>query len=376
MKRFLTKILLATLTVMLLCSIATAADADLTYDLSVNGSNSASVKTGDVITVTFTVTNNSADGSYNLNALQNEIDYDDSFFEFVDGSVTIVHDGSNGDLVEKIAGDRVYMNGMLVNYDSEQVVGTFQLKVVGTSGSGKVESTAAKAYKTDNSAYTIEQNDLTVSIEGSSKPDDGDQDNNGQSGTNTDTEKDPQSTLPFTDVRTTSWFYGDVKYVYENGLMNGVSAVQFNPNGTLTRGMIVTILHRMDGVPDYSYTAVFKDVVKGQWYTEAVEWAADNGIVTGYTADTFGPNDPVTREQLTTILYRYASYKNYDVSANSGLTGYADYATVSSYAANGMQWAVAEGLVNGSDGKLLPKSSATRAQVAAIIHRFAKNVAF
>ena len=376
MKRVLTKILLAALTVMLLCSIAAAADADLTYDLSVNGSNSASVKTGDVITVTFTVTNNSTDGSYNLNALQNEIDYDDSFFEFVDGSVTIVHDGSNGDLVEKIAGDRVYMNGMLVSYDSEQVVGTFQLKVVGTSGSGKVESTAAKAYKTDNSAYTIEQNDLTVSIEGSSKPDDEDQDNNGQSGATTDTEKDPQNTLPFTDVRTTSWFYGDVRYVYENGLMNGVSATQFNPNGTLTRGMIVTILHRMDGAPDYSYTAVFKDVVKGQWYTEAVEWAADNGIVTGYTADTFGPNDPVTREQLTTILYRYASYKNYDVSANTGLTGYADYTTVSSYAANGMQWAVAEGLVNGSDGKLLPKNSATRAQVAAIIHRFVENIAF
>ena len=376
MKRVLTKILLAALTVMLLCSIAAAADADLTYDLSVNGSNSASVKTGDVITVTFTVTNNSTDGSYNLNALQNEIDYDDSFFEFVDGSVTIVHDGSNGDLVEKIAGDRVYMNGMLVSYDSEQVVGTFQLKVVGTSGSGKVESTAAKAYKTDNSAYTIEQNDLTVSIEGSSKPDDGDQDNNGQGGATTDAEKDPQSTLPFTDVRTANWFYGDVKYVYENGLMNGVSAAQFNPNGTLTRGMIVTILHRMDGAPDYSYTAVFKDVVKGQWYTEAVEWAADNGIVTGYTADTFGPNDPVTREQLTTILYRYASYKNYDVSANTGLTGYADYTTVSSYAANGMQWAVAEGLVNGSDGKLLPKNSATRAQVAAIIHRFVENIAF
>lgn len=181
----------------------------------------------------------------------------------------------------------------------------------------------------------------------------------------------PAATLPFTDVRRGDWFYDDVHYVYEKGIMTGTSAALFSPNAKLTRGMIVTILYRMENSPAVSAAPGFTDVKAGEWYSAAVAWAAANGIVTGYSETMFGPNDPVTREQLSAILYRYAIYKGMSaVTTEENLSHFADGESISPYAVSAMNWAVGAGLINGADNRLLPGESASRAQVAAIIHRY------
>lgn len=177
--------------------------------------------------------------------------------------------------------------------------------------------------------------------------------------------------LPFADVSGSDWFYNDVRYVYEKGIMDGTGADRFSPNAPLTRAMIVTILYRMAGSPSVSGSSDFTDVAAGKWFAKAVAWAAANGIVNGYGDSLFGPNDPVTREQLAAILYRYAVYGGMTaVTLEENLGGFADTAQLSAYAIQAMNWAVGQGLINGSGSNLVPKAQATRAQVAAIIHRY------
>ena len=181
---------------------------------------------------------------------------------------------------------------------------------------------------------------------------------------------------PYKDVNTGHWFYDAVKYVSVNGLMNGIAADEFGPNLSTTRAMIVTILWRLEGEPAANYTMSFTDVASGTWYTEAVRWAASEGIVNGISADQFAPNKAITREQLVTILYRYAMYKGMDVSVgeDTNILSYNDAFDVAEYAIPAMQWACGEGLVNGDNGNLMPKGNATRAQVATILMRFCENV--
>lgn len=181
--------------------------------------------------------------------------------------------------------------------------------------------------------------------------------------------------LPFTDVREADWFYDDVVYAYENGLFSGTSDTTFSPNASMTRAMLVTVLYRLEGQPTVSGRSGFSDVKLNSYYEDAVTWAADNGIVNGTGATTFSPNANVTREQMAAILYRYAQYKQYGTTASASLNGFSDAAKVSAYAKAPLSWAVAEKLVNGSEGRLLPTGNATRAQVAAILHRFVENVA-
>lgn len=181
--------------------------------------------------------------------------------------------------------------------------------------------------------------------------------------------------LPFTDVREADWFYDDVVYAYENGLFSGTSDTTFSPNASMTRAMLVTVLYRLEGQPTVSGRSGFSDVKLNSYYEDAVTWAADNGIVNGTGATTFSPNANVTREQMAAILYRYAQYKQYGTTASAGLNGFSDAAKVSTYAKAPLSWAFAEKLVNGSEGRLLPTGNATRAQVAAILHRFVENVA-
>ena len=177
--------------------------------------------------------------------------------------------------------------------------------------------------------------------------------------------------LPFADVSSSDWFYNDVRYVYEKGIMDGTGADRFSPNAPLTRAMIVTILYRMAGSPAMSGASDFKDVDSNKWFAKAVAWAAANGIVNGYGDSLFGPNDPVTREQLAAILYRYAVYGGMTaVTLEENLGSFADTAQLSAYAIQAMNWAVGQGLINGSGSNLVPKAQATRAQVAAIIHRY------
>ena len=181
--------------------------------------------------------------------------------------------------------------------------------------------------------------------------------------------------LPFTDVRESDWFYEDVAFAYENGLFAGTSDTTFSPNASMTRAMLVTVLYRLEGQPAVNGRSGFSDVQYNGYYEDAVTWAADNGIVNGTSTTTFSPNANVTREQMAAILYRYAQYKKYNTAASSSLNGFTDQASVSGYATASLEWAVAEKLVNGSAGKLMPTGNATRAQVAAILHRFVENVA-
>ena len=181
----------------------------------------------------------------------------------------------------------------------------------------------------------------------------------------------PVLTLPFADVKEGDWYYECVAYVFQQGLMTGTSDTAFSPNLTTTRGMIVTILYRMEGSPEPPGWAPFADVPQGKYYAHPVAWAAWNGIVNGKTATTFAPEEPITREQLAAILYRYAKFKGYDVSAQGDLSQFTDRGRIRAYALEAMSWANAEGLITGKGkGILDPGGPATRAQVAAILQRF------
>ena len=176
---------------------------------------------------------------------------------------------------------------------------------------------------------------------------------------------------PFTDVSEKDWFYGDVMFVYENGLMLGTSKTLFSPHGTATRGMMATILWRMEGSPVPKGKNSFTDVEAGKWYADAITWTAENGIFAGYGKDKFGPDDPITREQLAAIFYRYADYKGYDLTVKGNLDKFKDADKITDYAKTAMQWAVGSGLVKGKSGNLLdPQGTATRAEIAAMLHRF------
>ncbi len=177
----------------------------------------------------------------------------------------------------------------------------------------------------------------------------------------------------FADVQNNVWYSEAIAYVYNNGMMNGTEK-GFEPNAATTRAMIVTMLHRFEKEPAAG-VANFADVADGQWFSEAIAWAAANGVVNGYSETKFAPNDEITREQLAAILYRYAQFKGLNVSAKGDLSGFADGAAVSDWAVEAMQWAVGAGLLNGNEqGRLAPTAGATRAEVAMMLMRFAETV--
>jgi hypothetical protein len=176
---------------------------------------------------------------------------------------------------------------------------------------------------------------------------------------------------PFLDVKESDPFFEDVKFVYQNGIMNGVSDNLFDPFGTLERGMIVTVLYRMEGEPAVSGTSFFTDVPLGEWFSDSVEWAAAKGIVNGYGDGTYGPKDPVTREQLFAILYRYAQHKGYDVSVgeDTNILSWDDAFDVSDWAMPAMQWACGAGIIT-EEPALRPGEDASRAEIAEAIRAF------
>lgn len=180
----------------------------------------------------------------------------------------------------------------------------------------------------------------------------------------------PLAGIIFENVTPGDWFYDAVNYVYNRGLMQGVSDTLFDPHGTLTRAMVVTILYRLEGEPEAT-PSTFLDVKADQWYTDAIGWAAANEVVEGYDDERFGPMDPVTREQLAAILYRYAQYKGYDVMETADLAAYADASSIHEYAVEAMGWAVALGAPTPlSESTLSPRENATRAQVAEAFMNF------
>lgn len=182
-----------------------------------------------------------------------------------------------------------------------------------------------------------------------------------------------EKSFDFVDVHSNDWFYDDVKWAFEQGLMMGTTADNFSPNTFTTRGMIVTILWRMEGSPVVNYALPFSDVADGMWYSEAVRWAVSEHIVSGYSATRFAPEDNITREQLAAMLYNYAKYKGIDVSVgeDTNILSYDDAFDISEYAYEALQWAVGEGIMGGmTDSTIAPQNLATRAQVAAMLHRF------
>lgn len=185
----------------------------------------------------------------------------------------------------------------------------------------------------------------------------------------------PLTGITFEDVTPGDWFYEAVQYVYGKDLMKGTSETQFSPYASTQRGMIVTILHRLEGTPAAEASA-FADVEAGQWYANAVGWGSANGVVEGYSATEFRPLQNITREQLAAILYRYAQLKGYDTSKRADLSGYSDASAISAYALEAMRWAVAEGLIAGkTETTLAPGGEATRAEAAMILMRFCETIA-
>ena len=176
---------------------------------------------------------------------------------------------------------------------------------------------------------------------------------------------------PFTDASEKDWFYNDTMFVYKNGLMLGTSKTLFSPHGTVTRGMMATILWRMEGSLAPKGGNSFTDAEAGMWYADAITWTTENGIFAGYSKDKFGPDDPITREQLTAIFYRYADYKGYKLTVTGNLDKFEDADKITDYAKTVMQWAVGNGLIKGKAENLLdPQGTATRAEIAAMLHRF------
>ena len=163
-------------------------------------------------------------------------------------------------------------------------------------------------------------------------------------------------------------------FAVERGLFGGMSPNTFEPNAPMTRAMLVTVLWRYEGEPD-APANTFSDVKAGTWYSDAVSWASANGVVNGVGNNKFDPEGNITREQMATILYRYCAGKGIDTSKQGSLSGFPDAGKVSSYAQAALQWTVAEGIIGGSDGKLMPQGNATRAQVATILMRFIENIA-
>ena len=183
---------------------------------------------------------------------------------------------------------------------------------------------------------------------------------------------------PFSDVARNDWFYVPVLYANANALMQGTTTTTFSPLGTLSRGMVVTVLYRMEGEPAVNFQTIFDDVSAGQWYSDAVIWAANLGIVTGMGDNRFAPSTSITREQLAVMLHRYAAFKAYDmvVPATFGLGNFTDHAQVSDWAYEAMRWTAYHALIRGSSGRLNPGGTASRAECAAILQRLIEKLEF
>ncbi len=192
--------------------------------------------------------------------------------------------------------------------------------------------------------------------------------------TKKDTYKVPLDTdLPFEDVDSDEWYYSAIKYSYDNKIIMGYNSTTFAPNDKITRGMLVTILYRMEGSPQVSTTAKFPDVKdSSMYYYKAVNWAASNKIVSGYDTGKFGPDDNITREQLAVILWKYSKYKGKFQEVNTDFSKFLDSNQISSYAKEGMKWILGKGIMHGSNGKLMPQGTATRAEAAALLSNYCK----
>lgn len=281
-----------------------------------------------------------------------------------DGYITVI-DSKNGDVsVSDTWADEDDKITLTITPDKGYEVD--KIEIVDDEGD-KID---AKKVEDKDNKYTFRMAncDVTVTVtfkeEGKTTEDtDKEEDKDDETTENTD--------LNFTDVSSSDWFFKGVEYVVDKGIMSGVSENQFDPSGKLTRAMLVQMLYNMESRPACDAENAFIDVPVGQWYTDAVIWANDAKIVSGMGEGLFAPNMEITREQMVAMLYNYAKYKGYDVTASADLSTFADSASVSAWAQPAMQWAVAEGYISGMGAnQLAPQGTATRAEIASVIMRF------
>lgn len=281
-----------------------------------------------------------------------------------DGYITVI-DSKNGDVsVSDTWADEDDKITLTITPDDGYEVD--KIEIVDDEGD-KID---AKKVDDEDNEYTFRMANCDVTVTVTFKEE-------GKTTEDTDKEedKDDESTetteLNFTDVKESDWFFKGVEYVVDKGVMSGVSENQFDPSGKLTRAMLVQMLYNMESRPACDAENAFMDVPVGQWYTDAVIWANDEKIVSGMGEGLFAPNMEITREQMVAMLYNYAKYKGYDVTASADLSAFADTASVSTWAQPAMQWAVAEGYISGmGDSQLAPQGTATRAEIASVIMRF------
>lgn len=428
MKKRLYRLLSFLLLLGLLPLSAFAAQPAFSFDLAVDGKTEKKVSPGEVITVTLTLNRTDAQETYDMYAMQDEICYDSTFFELVGSSVLTKNGVSANDIALLDHHRAFYMNYLSMSggelWGGSTLVGTFQLKVIGTGGAARIENRNHLVSNQDGSrSYAATEQDVLVVIsdqctvtfdtKGGSAVASQSVTRGGKvlqptvpsrpgyrfDGWFRDAEctkawdftRDivetnlhlyakwtPDDSVPhqrFRDVNPNDWFFADVDYVASRGWMDGVGNGAFAPFQSTNRAMIVTILWRLEGKPASQEALTFEDVAAGQWYTEAIRWAASHGIVTGYSSQSFGPADNITREQMAAILYRYAAYRGYNTSSRADLGVFADCARVSVWAHEALSWANAEGLIRGMTGNVLePQGQATRGQTAAILHRFCSNL--
>ena len=237
----------------------------------------------------------------------------------------------------------------------------------GNSGSNDSSNSGGNSGSNDSS-----NSDSSSSNNNNSNNSNDNSSNNNNNNSNTDK---PETSIPFTDVSEKDWYYDAVKFAYDNGLMSGVSSTAFEPNANTTRGMIVTVMYRLENEPNVNIDNSFEDVKPSDYYGNAIYWAKQNNIVTGYNSTTFAPNDNITREQMAAILYRYASYKGYSVDKISDLSQFSDVSKINDYALKPIKWAVASNLISGiGDSTISPLGNASRAQIATILMRFIENL--
>lgn len=289
-----------------------------------------------------------------------------------DGYITIINPKNGSVSVSDDWADEDQKITLTITPDKGYVVD--KIEIVDAEGD-KID---AKKVEDEDNEYTFRMANcdvtVTVTFKEEGKTEDKEETNETEETDKTEETTTPE-TVAFSDVSESDWFYRGVSYVVENGMMNGVGENQFAPNAPLTREMLAVVLYNMEKQPESTGVNPFADVKADMWYTDAIVWANANGIVAGYDDSTFGLGDSITREQLASILYRYAQMKGYDVTEKADLTGYADSAAISGYAVEAMQWANANGIVNGMTATTLaPQGTATRAQVATMLMSFCENV--
>ena len=310
-------------------------------------------------------------------AWQTEIVFDPTVFTLVEDSVSPAR-GVGSSWHPGVRESRLYLNAYSISktgstYPASLEAGSFRLRALET-GSFTIHNEnylVSTAGGTDR--YRSESSDLSVTVTAGPETPGQNGENFGTPGGSGQSPEDVNFTdiFRFQDVPMDAWYVDAVTYTVQKGLFKGVSETLFAPEETMTRAMLVTVLHRMEGSPAPAAGSGFEDVPDGTWYTDAVAWARENGVVKGYSDTRFGPDDPVTREQMAAILYRYTGKKGRDVSKTADLSRYDDESTVSDWAKQAMCWANAEGLLIGrSETTLNPRDTATRAEVAMILMRY------